>query len=91
MLQTADVMLVDLPGLRHDGKDYSSNGRSASVPAPSGPIFVMIVRDRSAIDWSIEALRASEERFRLLVEGVDELRHLHARSGGPYIELEQGS
>ncbi|HSO31972.1 MAG TPA: ATP-binding protein, partial [Labilithrix sp.] len=37
---------------------------------PSGDIFVMAVRDRAAEDRALEALRASEERFRLLVDGV---------------------
>jgi len=70
MVPMADVMQVDLPGLRSDGTELSVEWAFGSVPAPSGPIFVMTVRDRSVVNRAIEALQASEERFRLLVDGL---------------------
>jgi PAS domain S-box-containing protein len=70
MVPVADVMQVDLPGQRRDGTEFAVEWTFGSVPAPLGALFVMTVRDRAAIDHAIETLRASEERFRMLVEGV---------------------
>ena len=67
---TRDVMLVDLPGRRQDGSELTVAWAFGSVPAPAGAIFVTTVRDRTTADRALAALRASEERFRLLVEGV---------------------
>ena len=70
MVPMADVVQVDLPGLRSDGTELSVEWAFGWAPAPSGPIFVMTVRDRSVVNRAIEALQASEERFRLLVDGL---------------------
>lgn len=70
MAPTTDVMLVDLPGLRRDGVEILVEWAFGSTPGPTGPIFVMTVRDRSAVDRAIDALQSSEERFRLLVDGL---------------------
>ena len=72
MAPVADVMLVNLPGLRRDGTELAVEWAFGSVVVRTGPVFVMTVRDRAAMDREIEELRASEERFRLLVEGAHE-------------------
>ena len=70
MVPTPDIMQVDLPGLRRDGSEMSIEWVVGSAVSESGAIFVMTVRDRAAADRALDALRASEERFRLLVDGV---------------------
>jgi PAS domain S-box-containing protein len=70
MTHLADLMHIDLPGRRRDGRELVVEWTFGSVITPSGPVFVMTLRDRAAVEQAIEALRASEERFRLLVEGV---------------------
>ena len=72
MVPVADVMQVELPGLRRDGTELGVEWAFASTMAADNPIFVMTVRDRAQLDRANDALRASEERFRLLVEGVTE-------------------
>lgn len=70
-MQVLDALTtVDLPGLRKDGTEPELSWTFASSVADDGPIFVMIVRDRAEIDNALEALYASEQRFRLLVDGV---------------------
>ncbi|MGD0677284.1 MAG: ATP-binding protein [Polyangiaceae bacterium] len=70
MVPLADVMQVDLPGLRQDGTELSVEWVLGSVPMNFGAVYVMTVRDHSVVERAMEALRASEERFRLLVDGV---------------------
>lgn len=62
---------VELPGLRHDGTEPSLSWTFGTiVVTEQQPVFVMVVRDRAEIDDALEALYASEQRFRFLVEGV---------------------
>jgi len=70
MVATTDLMTVDLPALRRDGSELPLAWTFGAAPGPDAPIFVMTVRDRMQLDETLEALRASEERFRLLVDGV---------------------
>jgi PAS domain S-box-containing protein len=72
MTPVPHVVQVDLAGVRRDGTELSVEWAFAAVPTPGGAVFIMTVRDRDAVDRAIDALRASEERFRLLVEGVEE-------------------
>ena len=72
MAPVPHVIQIDLAGVRRDGTEFSVEWVFAAAPTPSGAVFVMTVRDRGAVDRAIDALRASEERFRLLVEGVEE-------------------
>jgi PAS domain S-box-containing protein len=70
MAVTSDLMSVDLPGVRRNGEERPLSWTLGSVAGSAQPIFVMLLRDRDQIDDALEALRASEERFRLLVDGV---------------------
>jgi len=70
MTATDDLVSVDLPGLRRDGSEIPLAWTFGAVRLPDGPLFVMLVRNRAEIDEAWEALRLSDERFRLLVDGV---------------------
>jgi PAS domain S-box-containing protein len=69
---TDDLMTVDLPGLRRDGLERSLVWTFGSAPTRNGPVFVVLARDRSELDRADAALRASEERLRLIVDGVSD-------------------
>jgi PAS domain S-box-containing protein len=70
LVVTNDLMSIDLPALRRDGSELPLSWTFGSVRTATDPIFVMVVRDRVELDDALEALRASEERFRLLIDGV---------------------
>jgi PAS domain S-box-containing protein len=70
MTATDDLMQVDLPGLLRDGTERAIEWCFGSARRSQGAIFVMTVRDRLELDRALDALRASEERFQLLVNGV---------------------
>ena len=70
MMATADLMQVELPGLMRDGQELAVEWCFGSARRDATPIFVMTVRDRVELDRAREDLRVSEERFRLLVDGV---------------------
>ncbi|HVV85639.1 MAG TPA: ATP-binding protein [Kofleriaceae bacterium] len=67
MVAHDELTTVELPGLLRDGSERMLSWTfGAATPA----CFIMVVRDRTAIDDALDALHASEERFRLLVDGV---------------------
>ncbi len=72
MRATEDLMQVELPGLMRDGTERMIEWCFGATRgnAAGDAIFVMTVRDRLELDRALEALRASEERFQLLVNGV---------------------
>jgi PAS domain S-box-containing protein len=70
MMATADLMQVELQGLRRDGRELAVEWCFGSARRAATPIFVMTLRDRVELDRAREDLRLSEERFRLLVDGV---------------------
>jgi PAS domain S-box-containing protein len=70
MVPMADLLQVELRGLRGDNTELTVEWLFGSALVASDAIFVMTMRDSDAVDSAIEALRESEERFRLLVEGV---------------------
>jgi PAS domain S-box-containing protein len=72
MRATDDLMYVELPGLMRDGSERIIEWCFGSVRGGGQPIFVMTVRDRVELDRALEALRISEERFQLLVNGVQD-------------------
>jgi PAS domain S-box-containing protein len=70
MTAFTDIMQIDLPGIRHDETEFRVEWMLGSVRVADRDWFVVMLRDREQIDRSIDSLRASEERFRLLVDGV---------------------
>jgi len=70
MVPTREAVRIDLPGERKDGSELMVEWIFASIETQRGHLVVATVRDRSVSDRAIDALRASEERFRLLVENV---------------------
>jgi len=72
MVATADIVQVDMPGRRRDGTELAMACAFRSVPGTAGAVFVMTVHDRDVLERTLEGLRASDERFRLLVDSVRE-------------------
>ena len=70
MTATIDLMQVELPGLMRDGRERDIEWCFGAVRSPEAVIFVMTVRDRQELDRAMEALRSSEERFQLLINGL---------------------
>jgi PAS domain S-box-containing protein len=70
MMLTDDLMQVELPGLLRDGSERPIEWCFGGARVGARAVFVMTVRDRRELDLALEQLRASEERFQLLVNGV---------------------
>ena len=70
MRATEDLMQVELPGLMRDGRERTIEWCFGAARVATAPIFVMTVRDRVELDRALEALRNSEEKFQLLINGV---------------------
>ena len=70
MMPFTDIMQIELSGQRADGTELTVDWILGSVDVGGAPLFVMQLRDHATIERAFEALRASEERFRLLVDGV---------------------
>ncbi|MGH1588687.1 PAS domain-containing protein [Methylobacterium phyllosphaerae] len=78
--------------VRKDGTPMWAHVIIDPIRDPSGTLigFAKITWDISAQKADREALRQSEERFRLLVQGAHRLCHLHAQPGRRGDELELG-
>ena len=76
--------------VRKDGTRFWASVVIDPVRDPAGVLigFAKITRDISEKKEAERALFASEQRFRLLVQGYSRLRHLHARSGRQDQQLE---
>jgi PAS domain S-box-containing protein len=72
MVAVPDLMQVELAGLMRDGTEREIEWCFGAAPGSKPAIFVMTVRDRRELDRTVEALRVSEERFQLLVNGVQD-------------------
>ncbi|MCW5801362.1 MAG: PAS domain S-box protein [Deltaproteobacteria bacterium] len=70
-MRATDVLTtVEMPGLCRDGREPQLSMTFGAVATAGEPLFVLIVRDRAAIEDALEGLYTSEQRFRLLVDGV---------------------
>jgi two-component system cell cycle sensor histidine kinase/response regulator CckA len=65
-------------GLRKDGSEFPFEITTTRVVVPDGPLTIAFITDLSERDAALEALRASEERFRTLSAGAFEGVFLHA-------------
>lgn len=79
--------------LRKDGTRFWANIVITRVPGPSGGTrgFSKIIRDLSDRRKQEEAMRASEERFRLLVEGVKDYAIFMLDPGGHIVSWNLGA
>jgi PAS domain S-box-containing protein len=65
-------------GLRKDGTEFSFEVATTRVVLPDGPVTIAFMSDVSERDQAVEALRASEERFRVLAGAAFEGIFVHA-------------
>ncbi len=79
---TSDLMQVELPGLMCDGGERDIEWCFGAACRESTPIFVTTVRDRGELVRMLDALRLSEERFQLFVNGVRDCAIFMLDAGG---------
>jgi PAS domain S-box-containing protein len=60
----------EVRGIRRDGTDYPMEVRPKTVMREGRPARAVVIRDLSAWNAAAEALRASEERYALVVRGA---------------------
>src|SRR5262249_37316437 len=65
-------------GLRKDGTEFPFEITTTRVVLADGPLTIAFISDLSERDQAVEALRASEERFRTLSGATFEGVFLHA-------------
>ncbi len=65
-------------GIRRDGTEFAFEVTTTRVVLADGPLAIAFIRDVSERDGAVEALRASEERFRMLAAAALEAVFIHA-------------
>jgi PAS domain S-box-containing protein len=69
-------------GLRRDGSEFPIELTLRNMATPKGTVYFSAMRDVSERMLAIETLRASEERFRLLVNGIEDYALLTLDTSG---------
>ncbi|MDX2018879.1 MAG: ATP-binding protein [Deltaproteobacteria bacterium] len=71
---TPDLTTVELPGRHRDGHEIATVWTFGHAPTSSGPVFILLVRDRAQLEQEYEALehrgRDLEHRFRAVYENA---------------------
>ena len=67
---TDDLVQVEMPGLMRDGQERTIEWCFGATRTGAAAAFVMTVRDRLELDRALDALRASEQKFQLLINSV---------------------
>lgn len=81
---------VEMSALRANGGEFPVELAITKVPTPGQPMFTGFIRDITDRKSAEEALRKSEERFRMLVEGVTDYAICMLDSEGTIISWNAG-